>query len=101
MELLYCLEERLSVMSEGGGGVGGRVCGSADLAKKIGRLRIADQFNNNFSGSAYPISLMDSDFGKNTTTTVVFTLLFTSSYRVRITDSKHNFSRQLNHPLLF
>ena len=55
---------------EGEGGE--RVCGSADLAKNL--LRFAD-FNNNFSGSADPINLMDSGFGKN---------------RVRITDSKRN-----------
>ena len=48
-------------MHQGGGG-GERVCGSADLAKSF--LRIAD-FNKNFSRSADPINLMDSDFGKN------------------------------------
>ena len=40
-------------------------------------IRIAD-FNNNFSGSAVPINVMDSDLGKKI---------------VRITDSKHNCSR--------
>ena len=35
-------------------------------------------FNNNFSGSADPINVMDSDLGKRI---------------VRITDSKHNCSR--------
>ena len=56
-------------------GEGERVCGSVDLAKNF--LRIAD-FNNNFSGSADPINLMDSDIARN---------------RVRITDSKYNSSR--------
>ena len=50
-----------------------------DLDKNF--LRIAD-FNNNFSGFASLLNLVDSDFGKN---------------RVRITDSKHNSSRQSNH----
>ena len=45
--------------------------GPADLAKNF--LRTAG-LNSNFSGSADPLNLMDSDFGKN---------------RVRITDSKH------------
>ena len=40
------------------GGRGERVCRSADFAKNF--LQIAD-FNNNFSGSADPINLMDSD----------------------------------------
>ena len=40
------------------GGGGERVCGSADLAKNF--VRITD-FNNNFSGSADPINVMDSD----------------------------------------
>ena len=43
-----------------GGGVE-RVCGSADLAKNF--VRMAD-FTNNFSGSADPINVMDSDLGK-------------------------------------
>ena len=43
-----------------------------DLAKNF--LGISD-FNNNFSGSADPVNLMDLDFCKNS---------------VRITDSKHN-----------
>ena len=46
-----------------------------DLAKYF--VRIAD-FNNNFSGSADPVNVMDSDLGKKI---------------VRITDSKHNCSR--------
>ena len=54
---------------------GERVCGSADLAKSF--VRIAD-FNNNFSGSADSINVMDSDLGNKT---------------VRITDLKHHCSR--------
>ena len=56
-------------------GGGERVCGSADLAKNF--VRITD-FNNNFSGSADPINVMDSDLGKKI---------------VLITDSRHNCSR--------
>ena len=56
-------------------GQGERVCRSMDLAKNF--LRIAG-FNNNFSGSADPINLMDSDIARN---------------RVRITDSKYNSSQ--------
>ena len=62
------------------GGGGERVCGLADLAKNF--LRIAD-FNNNFSGSADPIDLMDSALGKN---------------RVWITDSKHNSNEPVIEP---
>ena len=54
-----------------------------DLAKNY--LWIAD-LNKNFSGSADPINLMDSFFGKNS---------------VRIMDSKHNSSFRSKHPLLF
>ena len=50
------------------------MCGSADLAKNF--LRVADF--NNFSGSADPINLMDSDIARN---------------RVRIMDSKYNSSQ--------
>ena len=52
----------LTLRGGGGGGGGERVCGSVDLAKNF--LRIAD-FNKDFSGSADPVNLMDSDFGKN------------------------------------
>ena len=46
-----------------------------DLAKNFGRIVNS---NNNFSGSADPINVVDSDLGKKI---------------VRITDSKHNCSR--------
>ena len=41
---------------------GERVCRSADSAKKF--VQVTD-FNNNFSGPADPINLMDPDLGKH------------------------------------